>query len=226
METRKERSPEIKKIRLIHGAHSVTQADIWLVEAEGRACVLRDYSSPRSFLARALCRWAVRREIRAHRLLDGIEGIPKLVRVLDADRYLMDYIEGKPLSELFQNPPGEGFFASLTRLVAEMHERGVAHGDLRNKNILVGPGEQPSLVDFSTAWWRDPWWRRPLFRLFRLIDRRRLAKTIIKLAPGTLSEKEHASLERLPVFFRLGRLYRKRIYPWLRARRKDLDKGA
>ena len=33
-----------------------------------------------------------------------------------------------------------------------MHERGIAHGDLKRKNnIIVGAGEQPYIIDFGVA---------------------------------------------------------------------------
>ena len=52
-----------------------------------------------------------------------------------------------------------------------MHDAGVAHGDLkRKKNILVGPAEQPYVIDFGIAVVADD--RRGfLFDLVRQVDR-------------------------------------------------------
>jgi len=216
-------SREPKKIRLVHKAHSSTQADIWLVSWNGQDCVLRDYSSPRAWCFRLLCRWAVRREVRVHRLLAGVEGIPRLVAVLDTDHYLIEFIEGKPLSTWRKESPGMEIIRRLGEIVDRMHERGVAHGDIRNKNVLITPDGMPYLVDFSTAWWGTSWWRKPLFRFYRLVDRQRLARTKVKFEPSTLSEEERQLVDNPPFYLRLGRFYRHGIYQAMKRKRGQAE---
>ena len=207
---------DLKKIELIHGAHSTSQADIWLVEWQGKQCVLRDYSKPRPWFLRLLCRWALHREVRVHCLLQGVTGIPEMFEVLDRDRYLIQYIEGKPLSNWREESPGVETIRQLEAIVGEMHKRRVAHGDIRNKNILITPEGRPYLIDFSTAWWGTTWWRRPLYGFYRLLDRQRLARSKMKFAPTDMSEEEKRLAERPPFYLRLGRFYRHGLYRILR----------
>ena len=55
-----------------------------------------------------------------------------------------------------------------------MRSAGVAHGDLKRKdNVLVGPGEQPYVIDFDIAWCTGadaPLWRRKLFNVLCQMD--------------------------------------------------------
>jgi len=143
-------------------------------------------------------------------LLESTAGIPKLIEVLDKDRYLIEYIEGFPLSEKREFPYPD-FFERLTQVIASMHACGVAHGDLRNKNIMVGPNIQPYVIDLTTAWW-DSWWRRPLFLFYKRLDLRRLARTKEKYTPENLTDAEKKMLNGLPWYLWIGRFYRCQVY--------------
>jgi serine/threonine protein kinase len=193
---------------------------------------MRDYSGPRPFFWRLLSTWAVSREIRALSLLDGLTGIPRLVSRLNRSQYLIEYVEGKTLNYRIHHP-GPEFFESLSDIIMKMHYRGVAHGDLRNKNILVGLDGQPYLIDFTTAWRRTSRWRIPLFKFYTHLDRRRLAVSKAKFLPESLSEGERALLEGRPFYIRIGHFFRRRVYPMIsrhsrersETRRRDLEKG-
>lgn len=214
MESSSEPSFAFERIELLHQAHSDSQADIWLVGLKsGEQAVLRDYSGERSAPQRLLCRWALKREVKVHALLEGVPGIPRLIQVLDRDRYLMEWIDGAPLSSFKKDRMTVQFFQSLQSTLTEMHRRGVAHGDLRNKNIMVTPDGRPYVIDFSTAWWGTSFWRKPLFHFMRDIDLRRLAKSKAKFCPESLSDLEKRNLRVIPWYHRFGRLYRHRIYP-------------
>ncbi len=182
------------------------------MEWNGQRCVLRDFSGPRVWYFRLLCLWGVRREIEAHKRLDGINGIPRLLQVLGSKAYLIEYIEGESIHPRFHSL-GPAFFSDVARIVEEMHARGVAHGDLRNRNILVDANGKPHLIDFTTAWWATRWWRKPLFRFLRSLDRRRLAVTKSRFIPEALEQEEIELLTHKPWYLRLGWLYRQRVYP-------------
>ena len=205
---------EISPIRLLHQAHSPSQADIWLVQWDQIQCVLRDYSAPRAWYWQRLCRWAVRREIHVHRMLDGLPGIPRLLAVVDQDRYLIEFVDGSPLNNRLHQPEA-GFFDRLEEITAGLHARGVAHGDLRNKNILVGPDQAPFIIDFSTAWWGTSFWRSPLFEFYKRLDRRRLALARAKFFPEVFQAKDLRKIRKGPFYIRLGRFYRKSIYAFI-----------
>lgn len=104
-------------------------------------------------LRAALGRAAIRREAKVYRRLRGIPGIPRCFGCLDGRCLVLEYIPGETLhaqgSELAERAK---FFAKLLETLAKMHAAGVAHGDLkRRKNILVGPGERPFVIDFGIA---------------------------------------------------------------------------
>lgn len=115
---------------------------------------------------------AIRREAQVYRRLQGISGIPGCFGCLD-DRYLvLEHVPGDTLHALEDELANRArFFARLLETLLTMHDAGVAHGDLkRKKNILVGPGEQPFLIDFGIAVIADGR-RGLLFDLVRQVDR-------------------------------------------------------
>lgn len=159
-------------------------------------------------------------------MLEGLSGIPQMIEQLDPDRYLIQYIDGAPLSDRTKrNPPSEDFFQTLKRTLAEMHERGVAHGDFRNKNILIGRDEKPYVIDFSTAWWGTALWRKPLFAFYRNLDNRRFVKSKAKFAAHALTEEEKRLAESDPWYLKVGALYRKGLYQRIRSRRNESDEN-
>lgn len=118
---------------------------------------------------------AVRRVEREHEVLSqlaGIAGIPEVYDLfwLGEHRFLaMEYIEGEVLSKavvtrypLIDATAGPeayaaftdwatGVYERLAAIVAAVHERGVAYGDLHLFNVIVGPDGSPCLLDFEVA---------------------------------------------------------------------------
>lgn len=122
---------------------------------------------------RGLLRWlrlqSLRREYRTYRQLAGVRGFAHC-HGLFQDRYLvLDYIEG----EDFRNadlPNPARFFDQLLETIQAMHDRGVAHGDLKRKDNLrvTGTGE-PIILDLGTAMRRKPGGGIVNHRLFEFI---------------------------------------------------------
>lgn len=146
-----------------------TRPPIWLVEENGKTAVVKDYSS-KGFLYRNLAaRFLIWRESKALRLLEGIEGIPKLYRVIDGVALVIENIPGRDLEKLEREivmgrqnrvPDveingrrllSENFFKALQEIVEKVHERGVVHCDLkRTPNILIGNDGLPYIVDWAS----------------------------------------------------------------------------
>lgn len=115
---------------------------------------------------------SIRREAEVYRRLKGIPGIPLCYGCLD-DRYLvLEHIPGDTLDALDVGLTNrEAFYARLLETLRMMHDAGVAHGDLKRKrNILVGPGGKPFVIDFGIAVVAKDR-RGLLFELARQVDR-------------------------------------------------------
>ena len=118
-----------------------------------------------------LSRAAMRREARVYGRLQGIAGIPKCFGWLNGRYLVLEHIQGATLDAVEgELRDREAFFALLLEVLQQMHESGVAHGDLkRKKNILVGPGQRPFVIDFGIAV-VEPDRRGFLFGVARQID--------------------------------------------------------
>lgn len=205
---------------LLHAAGSITNADTFVVDiAESR--ILVKSLKRRFWLVRVLfARKTLRHECHVLDQLHDIEGIPKLHGMVGKDTLLMEYVEGNgPLGdsreiEPDQWPPKE-FFVRLRTLVDTMHQRGISHGDMRRRNIMQGPDNQPYLIDFATAVsLQGPFgsFRRGLFTMCRRADRFALAKMIRSYYPDVLNDDDERALRDIPWYLRLGRFLRKRVY--------------
>ncbi len=103
-----------------------------------------------------LRRKMLRQEREVYRRLAGVAGVPRCFGLLDGRHLVLEFIEGVPFrrARIDERAP---FFDRLARLIAELHARGVAHGDLKKKdNLLVRANNHPELIDFGVAIVRRP----------------------------------------------------------------------
>lgn len=156
---------------------------------------------------RGLLRWlrlqALRREYRTYRQLEGLNGFARC-HGLFGDRYLvLDYIEGQDFRHAVLPDPGR-FFDRLLATIQAMHERGVAHGDLKRKdNLRVAADGDPVILDLGTAVRCKPDSGAPRRRLFEFIRQTDL-NAWVKLkygsyeavAPEDRHRLRHSRLER------------------------------
>ncbi len=173
--------------RRLHGGRNLTKAVVDLVEVDGRPVVLKDFAS-RPWPVRLLFGpWQLAREARAYGALRGLRGTPAFLARVDRQAIALEYVPGRTLASLRPGELPAPFFDRLDRLLEEIHTRGVAHGDLHRHDVLAGPGDEPCIVDFSTAVaageGSSPW-TRLLFDQMRRADRRSAAKIRHRLLPG------------------------------------------
>ena len=91
------------------------------------------------------------REYQAYQRMDGLAGVPHCHGMIDGRYLVVDFIRGSDYRKA-QWADRDSWFKSFLELLQAMHERGVAHGDLKSKdNILVTPDEKPCVIDFGTA---------------------------------------------------------------------------
>jgi len=196
-----------------HEGRSLGQADVCAYEIEGRRFVVKDFRPRPWLIRRGWGRWVLRREWNRLERLQGIVGIPRLLGWVDGDAFAMEWIVGERLPHSRHGVLEPPFFERLERLVAEMHARGVAHGDLRRKNVLADRDQRPYLIDFATAHLTGAnFLRRRLFERICRIDRLKIIELKADYCPNALTEDERRSLEDRPLSLRLGHFARKKLY--------------
>ena len=156
--------------------------------------VERDTGAARWWL-RPLARSLARREMRALRMLDGVEGVPRLLR-WDGRRLLRSWIDGQPMQQA--RPGDPAYFREALRLLRRLHAAGVLHNDLaKEPNWLVTADGRPALVDFQLA--ARPSHRGRAFRALAYDDLRHLLKHKRSYCPSRLSERQRRILARRSV---------------------------
>jgi len=138
--------------------------------------VEKDYSRaplPSRLYARICLHW----EEIALKRLQGIDGVPEYLGRPTRNSIRMTRVPGSPLDKLKAGEFSELCLYRLQDLVHQIHGRGVAHGDLHMRNILIHE-DIAYIIDFSTAYTtgRLPLLDKGFFRIFRLLDLERLYK--------------------------------------------------
>ncbi|RLE85168.1 MAG: hypothetical protein DRJ41_01750 [Thermoprotei archaeon] len=106
--------------------------------------------------------YRLKRECRALRLLSH----KNIVKYIDEGELclengatipflVMEYVKGKSLEEMGRLEPGKALdiFKQVADAIAYMHSRGVVHGDIKPRNVIVS--ERPVIIDFGTATFMD-----------------------------------------------------------------------
>lgn len=200
----------------LHVGRSVAQANIDLIEVEGRRYVIKDFGGHHPFIQKLWGERIIAREWRVYKRLEGIDGVPRVLLKLDASAFIMEQVNGDRIPHRKESNLTPEFFKRLKRLVGEMHKRGITHGDLRRKNILVGPDSKPHLIDFAGAYCMKmsgfPGIRAAIFRRLKKVDELTILRIQSYMMPDSLTEKELRRLENIPWYLRLGRFFKKKIY--------------
>jgi predicted Ser/Thr protein kinase len=119
------------------------------VHQEGDA-IVKEYSGA-PFIPRLFGRISLSWEEAALRRLEGMEGVPAFIGRPSSHGIQISAVRGLPLDKMKSGDLSESCFEKLVSLIHGIHERGVAHGDLHQRNILVDQ-DRPSVIDFSTAY--------------------------------------------------------------------------
>ena len=217
--------------RLLKAAFAFPQADVWLTESEDGKRVWKTWYRGRGPLKRRFGRYLARRESRILRALAETGAVPRVHGQPRADSIEMEALEAHPLADFFMNdqaPPRE-YFQKLDRLVTQMHDAGITHGDLGLNNLLFDPTnpEQPLVLDFTQSLqFRLPirWHLAWLFRMACRIDRARVAKIKHRLlGESELNEEEQRLVLHPPWYLQIGRASRKWLYHPFRRRISSND---
>jgi len=151
--------------------------NVWKASVRRQGDVIVKEHSGAPFIPRLFGRIFLSWEEAALRRLEGMEGVPAFIRRPSPYAIHISALEGRPLDKMKSGELSESCFETLGSLIQGIHERGVAHGDLHQRNILVDQ-DRPSIIDFSTAYVKgrvpllDGW----IFRNMISLDLERLYK--------------------------------------------------
>ena len=186
---------------------------IYRVREGARMLIRRDTRVARAGL-RWFARHVARREALALERLEGLRGVPRLLRS-DGSVLERSYIGGLPMQEA--QPRDPDYFHAARRLVLAMHRRGVVHNDLaKEPNWLVTANGEPALVDFQMAVIRPRHTR--MFRLLAHEDLRHLLKHKRSYCPAQLTPVERRVLARRSWIARAWAATGKRVYVFVTRR--------
>lgn len=159
--------------------------EVWRIDSDAAPVILRDAGAARWWL-RWLARALLRREAAGLSALDGLDGVPALLRHEDS-QLMRNYLVGTPMH--VARPSERQYFVGASRLLRRMHRAGVIHNDLaKEPNILVRDDGSAAFIDFQLAVHSSK--RGRLFRLLAREDIRHLLKHKRSYCPQHLTQRE------------------------------------
>lgn len=187
-------------------------------EADGRLSVEKDFSSCSRFVRNTLGRFLLWRECWILRRLAGTGAVPRGVRRTGPFALREDFVPGFALRDsaagayganvfdpskavgvpatMLREPVPREFFERLETAVRAVHTAGFVHLDLQNsRNVMVGPGWTPVLLDWQSAL-PTRWMPGVLRRALERIDLAGVFKFWNKFRPGELDEDRLRFLDR------------------------------
>ena len=184
-----------------------------LIQSDAGPLIRRD-AREAPVLLRWIARHLLAREARALAVLDGLDGIPTLVR---ADRSILErsYVDGAPMQE--GRPAYIDYFHAASRMVRRMHRRGIVHNDLaKEPNFLLTTDGKPAIIDFQLSWFAPQ--RGYLFRILAREDIRHLLKHKRTYCPDRLTRREMVILDNPSLLSKLWMMTGKPVYLFITRR--------
>jgi RIO-like serine/threonine protein kinase len=128
-----------------------TRPDLRVVETDGCRVVVKDFSRSDKLFRLLIGPILIRRERGALIRLKGILGVPQVLETIDRHAFVMEHVDGVALKD-YKDPLPKGFFDKLTEVTTLIHERGIAHCDMRSSgNVMVTKNGDPKVVDFAAC---------------------------------------------------------------------------
>ena len=130
------------------------QGYVFLYENKDRRLIIK---APIGWgLGRFIRRVMLRNEYKVYSRLSDVSLVPHCFGFLNKCYLVLEFIDGVPIRNA-RITDHELFFATLLKLIKELHKAGVAHTDLKKKdNLLVVEGRTPYVIDFGVAVIRKP----------------------------------------------------------------------
>jgi len=169
-------------------------ASIYLVEIENQKIAIKDFAATPLLFKNAIAPYLIHRETRALQKLQGVSGVPQFYGKIDRFAFALEYVEGKPISELAPDELNQEIFDRVQQAIDGIHERQISHGDLKRRtNFIVTPQGRVFVVDYASAVIGGRWWR-PLTNWIQRqmveIDNKAVAKIKKLGAPDLMTQRE------------------------------------
>ncbi len=207
---------ESSPTQMLSEGRNWTKGQVRLLEWQGRRLAVKDILSAHPLFRNSLGKWLIRREAGILKELQGIPEVPAIYCRIDRWAFAREYVQGEPLRIHRKGQVPKEVFRHLQEVIGQMHARGIAHGDLHHRNILLdGPGKL-YLIDFSNSIRRGGRWnpiQQWIFRQWARIDRRAILKLKSRYRPEDLSPQEKEVLANHPFLYRLGKWFRRLLLP-------------
>jgi len=159
---------------------------------EGSNALVKDFAVCGRWFRWLIGRWLVGRECRVLQAVEGIAGVPRLVARLGPYAIAVEHV-GRPIAVMEPEELPANLWSDLERIVDDLHERGIAHADLKTlENILVDDRGAVHVVDFNSAVMRSGPLLRFVFRHVSADDRRAIIKAKRELQPHLVTAEEEA----------------------------------
>lgn len=179
--------------QILHQGHGVG-ASIYLVEIEKQKIAVKDFMATPLFFRNIIAPYLVHRETRALQQLQGVSGVPRFYGKVDRFAFALEYVEGKPISELAPDELNEEIFARVQQAIDGIHERQISHGDLKRRtNFIVTEQGRVVVVDYASAVIGGRWWRPVtnwIQKQMAEIDNKAVAKIKKLGAPDLMTQRE------------------------------------
>lgn len=179
--------------QILHRGQGVG-ASIYLIEIDGKQIAIKDFYDTPLLFKNLIAPYLIHREARALQILQGVSGVPEFYGKIDRFAFALEYVEGKPISELASEQLNEEIFSRIQQAIDDIHERHVSHGDLKRRtNFIVTSQGQVVVVDYASAVIGGRWWR-PVTNWIQhqmaQIDNKAVAKIKKLGAPDLMTQSE------------------------------------
>ncbi|MEQ9566605.1 MAG: protein kinase domain-containing protein [Porticoccaceae bacterium] len=216
-------------LKVLQKAHSPLKANVYLDATTEPASVIKDYSFSPSWLRKTMCRIMRNREIRTLKALAGIPGIPAFLGIDSQDSYRMEYIDGlSPDHEFLGTTPG--LLSQLSKIVDQMHDRGITHNDLRPNNLIITPKNEVYLIDFGAVAYRpksNSLWTWPGHWFFNYLcntDNSKVARLKADFRPMELTELDKELITKTRIARKTTKWWKKFVLPVISPSKHKKDK--
>jgi tRNA A-37 threonylcarbamoyl transferase component Bud32 len=176
----------VEPVRRIVGRNP-SKADVEFYEVDDHRIACKTYAARNVLIRNTVGRWFISRESAAYEAASGVDGLAPFLGRVGPYTLATRWVDAEPLRAYSGDRLDPEVFDRLAKMIDDLHERGVAVGDLHHRDVLLGADGALYMVDLATALvlGRQPGSvRRYLFARFCESDRVNLARMRARFTGG------------------------------------------